>query len=186
LPDGETRIGLKEIHHNRCPIVFAPDDAKTLGLKPDFVRLNIDLKQAQDIHAALHAASESIFHKLTEIYSKQREFDNSDPDGALYSGFFDRTDKAKFSKARVSKGQALLAFNDARLSELYFRYKARNWPESLNEEENVLWKKHKAERITPEHVQKFMAHCDLLITNNPDNALILQALKDWVVEISDE
>lgn len=186
MPDGETRIGLKEIHHNRCPIVFTPDDAKTLGLKPDFMRLNIDLKQAQEIHAALNAASSIIIPKLIEIYSKQRDFDNSDPDGALYSGFFDRTDKAKFSKARTSKGQALLVFNDARLSELYFRYKARNWPENLNDEENVLWKKHKAERIIPELVQKFMAHCDLLLTNNPDNALILQALKDWAVEISNE
>lgn len=186
MPEGETRIGLKEIHHNRCPIVFAPDDAKTLGLKPDFVHLNIDIKQAQEIHAALNVASSIIIPKLNEIYSKQREFDNSDPDGALYSGFFDRTDKAKFSKARSSKGQAQLVFNDARLSELYFRYKARNWPESLNTDENALWQKHKAEHILQGRVQEYMAHCDLLITNNPDKALILQELKNWVVEISNE
>ncbi len=139
MPEGETRIGLKEIHHNRCPILFEPDDAKALGLKLDMAHLGIDIQQAREIHAQLNASSESIMHKLAKVFAKQREFDNADPDGALYSGFFDRVDKAKFSKARASQGQAALVFNDARLSELYFRYKARNWPESLDTGERMLW-----------------------------------------------
>ncbi len=184
MPEGETRIGLKEIHHNRCPIVFTTDDAKALGLQLDFARLNVDVKQARDIHAQLNAASEAIMQKLAKVFAKQRDYDDSDPDGALYSGFFDRADKAKFSKARGSKGQAELAFNDARLSELYFRYKARNWPESLNAEERMLWQKHKDERLSPETVKDYIAQCDALKTDNPEHTDVLQALQDWAAQIS--
>lgn len=180
LPEGEIRIGLKEIHHNRCPIIFTPDDAKALGLKINFEHLQINLKQAQEIHTELNAASDIIIPKLLEIYSKQREFDNSDPDGALYSGFIDRSDKAKFSKARSSKGQAELVFNDERLSELYFRYKARNWPESLTPDENSLWQKHKEMRLSPEHITEYIAKCDLLLTENPEQSAVLQDLKNWI------
>jgi exodeoxyribonuclease-1 len=184
MPAGETRITLKEIHHNRCPIIFTADDAKTLGIKIDFARLQIDLKQAQEIHAKLNEASAIIIPKLVEIYNKQREYDNSDPDGALYSGFFDRTDKAKFSKARSSKGQSILSFNDARLSELYYRYKARNWPDSMNAEELALWQKHKAERLMPEVVLAYLTQCDEMIAEHPEHARVLQELKDWVTHIS--
>ncbi len=184
MPEGEARIGLKEIHHNRCPIIFTTDDAKTLALKPDFARLNIDLTQAKEIHAQLNAASEIIMQKLAKVFAKHREFDNSDPDGALYSGFFDKADKTKFSKARSSKGQAELAFNDARLSELYFRYKARNWPETLNTDERALWQKHKVQRLSPDTVKEYLAQCETLKNDNPEHTVVLQALQDWASHIS--
>jgi exodeoxyribonuclease-1 len=184
MPEGETRIGLKEIHHNRCPILFEPDDAKSLGLNLDMGRLGIDIRQAQEIHAQLNEASESIMHKLAKVFAKQRGFDNSDPDGALYSGFFDRSDKAKFGKARASHGQAELAFNDGRLSELYFRYKARNWPESLDARELALWRKHRHLRLNPEVLQAYTAQCDALIAENPLQSKVLQALKDWAAQIN--
>jgi exodeoxyribonuclease-1 len=184
LPEGEARIGLKEIHHNRCPIVFEPEDAKALGLKIDFERLDIDVAQARDIHARLLAGSESIVQKLAAVFARQRDYDDADPDGALYSGFFDRADKAKFSKARASLGQAELAFNDARLSELYFRYKARNWPESLTAEEQVLWRKHRSVRLPPQLLQDYALQCDALMSAYPSHGAVLQALKDWSVRIS--
>lgn len=184
MQEGESRIGLKEIHHNRCPILFEPDDAKALGLNLDMGRLGIDIRQAREIHARLSAASESIMHKLAKVFAKQREFDNSDPDGALYSGFFDRADKVKFSKARSSHGQAELAFNDARLSELYFRYKARNWPESLDDREQALWRQHRSARLNPERLQAYEAKCDALALENPSHSVVLQALKDWTAQIT--
>lgn len=184
MPEGETRIGLKEIHHNRCPILFEPDDAKALGLKLDMAHLGIDIQQAKEIHAQLNASAESIMHKLAKVFAKQRDFDNSDPDGALYSGFFDKADKTKFSKARSSKGQAELVFNDARLSELYFRYKARNWPESLDAREQMLWRKYRMARLNPEILQAYMTQCDALIAENPTQSGVLQALKDWSAQIT--
>lgn len=184
MPEGEVRIGLKEIHHNRCPIIFTTGDAKTLALKSDFARLNIDLTQAKEIHAQLNAASEIIMQKLAKVFAKHREFNNSDPDGALYSGFFDKADKTKFSKARSSKGQAELAFNDARLSELYFRYKARNWPESLNSAERALWQKHKVQRLSPDTVKAYLAQCETLKNDNPEHTEVLRALQDWATHIS--
>jgi exodeoxyribonuclease-1 len=107
-------------------------------------------------------------------------FDDSDPDAALYSGFIDKTDKAKFSKARSSQGQAELVFNDTRLSELYFRFKARNWPESLSAAEQAQWSMHKNKRFSPEILQAYLTQCNVLIEQHPEQAAVLQALKDWV------
>ncbi len=183
LPEGEARIGLKEIHHNRCPVLFTQDDAKTLGLRPDFRHLNIDLTQARDIHSKLSAAAGPIRHKLAAVFAKARDFDNSDPDAALYGSFIERVDKLKFSKARASKGQAELVFSDARLTELYFRYKARNWPESLSVEERKQWLRHKAERLDPDTIQAYLTQCDTLMADNPGHATVLQSLKDWAMHI---
>lgn len=184
LPEGETRIGLKEIHHNRCPIVLTPDDARQLGLKPDMQRLGIDINQAREIHAALAAHAGTIADKLAAIFAAAREFDDSDPDGALYSGFIDKSDKNKFGKARSSRGQSDLVFNDARLAELYFRYKARNWPESLSPGEQAQWRAHKAERLGPDAVQEYLALCDDLLADNPIQAEVLRSLKEWAIRIS--
>ena len=71
-------------------------------------------------------------------------------------------------------------FNDERLSELYFRYKARNWPESLTPDENSLWQKHKEMRLSPEHITEYIAKCDLLLTENPEQSAVLQDLKNWI------
>ena len=185
LPAGEPRIGLKEIHHNRCPVVFTPEDAKALGLHPDFRHMNIDIGQARDIHAKLIAAANPIRQKLATVFAKSRDFDNTDPDGALYAGFIGRSDKGKFGKARSSKGQSPLVFDDARLSELYFRYKARNWPESLSAEERAQWLRHKAERLDSDTVHAYLSHCDALMADNPGHMCVLQALRDWAIGITD-
>jgi exodeoxyribonuclease-1 len=39
------------------------------------------------------------------------------------------------------------AFHDGRLEELLFRYRARNFPETLDEQEQARWQQHRAERL---------------------------------------
>jgi len=183
MPEGELRIGIKEIHHNRCPIVFDADDMKPLGIKPDVERLQLDIGKAMAIQEQLQAGLPQIREKLLAVFGSTRTFDDNDPDAALYSGFFDRSDKAKFSKARTSKGQAPLVFNDARLSELYFRYRARNWPETLDARERDVWLALKKERISDSTLAQYLAECDTHIEAAPDKKSVLDALKAWAIAI---
>jgi exodeoxyribonuclease-1 len=43
-----------------------------------------------------------------------------------------------------------IPFDDARLSEMLFRYRARNWPESLTTEEQQEWQQYRQQRLTSE------------------------------------
>ena len=63
-----------------------------------------------------------------------------DPDASLYGGgFFSGSDKRKMELIRSAEPDHLktmsIPFDDQRLPEMLFRYRARNWPESLSEEE---------------------------------------------------
>jgi exodeoxyribonuclease-1 len=187
LPEGEVRIGIKEIHHNRCPALIGLQnltDNELLRWKIESERLQLDLGQAEIIRQQLQSGMESIRNKLTVVFSAAREFKSDDPDGALYDGFIDRADKLKFSKARSSKGQAPIVFNDPRLTELYFRYKARNWPESLDTSERKSWHQHKSQHLSPETLLSYQEHINDLITENPAHAAVLESLKVWAIEIS--
>lgn len=187
LPEGEVRIGIKEIHHNRCPALIGLQsltDNELLRWKIESERLQLDLGQAEIIRQQLLSGLESIRDKLRVVFSAAREFKSDDPDGALYDGFIDRADKLKFSKARSSKGQAPLVFNDPRLTELYFRYKARNWPDSLDTSERKLWNQHKSQHLSPETLLSYQEHINQLIAGNPEHAVVLESLRLWAIDIS--
>ena len=72
---------------------------------------------------------------------------DTDVDAALYSGFPSFTDKQKVKRVSITDPQALaqavfdgrVHFDDVRLNEMLFRYRARNWPETLNESEREQW-----------------------------------------------
>lgn len=73
----------------------------------------------------------------------------ADVDLALYSGGFPSAgDKALMREVRALSPEALaaksaaggFAFDDERLSELFFRYRARNWPQTLSAAEVERWR----------------------------------------------
>lgn len=189
LPEGESRIGIKEIQHNHCPVVVtlnSVSEAELVRWGIDAVRLGIDITAADAIRGELLANSEIITDKLAKVFSRPRSGEPADPDAALYDGFIERTDKLKFGKARSSKGRDPLVFIDPRLSELYFRYKARNWPETLTGSELNQWRDFRNSRLTPEALADYKQQCHALAEAHPDKAAVMQALLDWSVQISSQ
>ena len=70
----------------------------------------------------------------------------------LYSGgFFSNDDRARMNVVRESNPEQLanldLPFEDSRLPEMLFRFRARNYPETLNKEELVRWNEFRITRI---------------------------------------
>ncbi|MDX1344807.1 MAG: exodeoxyribonuclease I, partial [Sedimenticolaceae bacterium] len=74
-----------------------------------------------------------------------------DADLALYGGFLQDADRKLCERVRNSKPDALASWNpgfrDARLRTLYFRYRARNWPETLTPDEKKQWSAFCSERL---------------------------------------
>ena len=71
----------------------------------------------------------------------------------LYSGgFFSRGDRSVMDEVPSASPESLQglagAFEDARLPEMLFRYRARNFPDSLDAEERERWGEYRFQRLT--------------------------------------
>lgn len=93
---------------------------------------------------------------------------------------------------RVAQGK--VAFEDRRLEELLFRYRARNWPDLLSDDEQARWEKHCADRLHlgaggAQTLAEFFDRIDALAetaeANDDERAQeILAALYDWAEQIA--
>ncbi|QNP40816.1 exodeoxyribonuclease I [Lysobacter solisilvae (ex Woo and Kim 2020)] len=150
LPEGEERIALKEIHLNRCPALVAWDHLRAA----DFTRLMIDPQVVAERAAILREAGPALAEKVRQVYSSERERARADADASLYDGFIGDGDKRVFAEVRATPPQALgmkgFGFRDPRLPELLFRYRARNWPDTLSVSERALWNDYRRSRLRDE------------------------------------
>ncbi|WP_430008920.1 exodeoxyribonuclease I [Methylophaga lonarensis] len=143
LPEHASRPALKTLHINKCPVVVPLNTLTDEAAE----RLQIDLAQQQAHAQFLRQNIAAIRSKIQQIFSKPSYNDVLDPDASLYSGgFISDSDKNLMNKVREA-GPAQLAdlqlpFNDARLPELLFRYRARNWPEAMSSEEQQHWQQY--------------------------------------------
>lgn len=146
LPEGVERIPLKTVHINKCPII-AP--LSTLS-DPAAERWGIDRNRCQ-AHLEALRASPDLAEKIRVVHDQPFTSDNTDPDGALYDGFFNKDDHRRVEQVRNTPLEQLaqlhLAFDDPRLPELFFRYRARNLPESLKGDDKARWDEYRRERL---------------------------------------
>lgn len=149
LPEGVGRIPLKTVHLNKCPILVPLNT-----LRPqDAERLAIDLNRCQ-VHLGALTGHDGLADKLGAVFTRPKpEQAEEDPDFMIYSGgFLNGPDKQKLAWLRdMAPAQLALtnpAFDDSRLSEMLFRYRARNWPETLNAEDWVKWQEFRRRRLT--------------------------------------
>lgn len=139
LPEGVERIPLKTVHINKCPIL-APLNV----LRPaDQERWQINLPLYKQHHQTL-LDMPGLAEKVAEVFNQQPETTTNNPDLMLYSGgFFNPTDRAQMNRLRAVSppllGDMAGQFQDSRLDTMLFRYRARNYPETLNDQEKLKW-----------------------------------------------
>ncbi|MDP3590102.1 MAG: exodeoxyribonuclease I [Methylobacter sp.] len=157
LPEGVARIPLKTVHINKCPVlapvsVIRPEDAERLKIDLALCHVNID-----KIKAAVGLAD-----KLAAVFSGQSyaeqdsacgERSRTDPDLEIYSGgFFSEGDKKQMTKIRTMPPEQLaksaFKFTDSRLPEMLFRYRARNYPQTLSADEQLRWNAFCVDRLS--------------------------------------
>ncbi|HHO59146.1 MAG TPA: exodeoxyribonuclease I, partial [Thiotrichales bacterium] len=141
LPEGVERIPLKLVHINKCPVIVP---LKTMD-EAAAQRLQIDVAQCEAHRQILLADIDTIVDKTTQVFEQQDFPEPADPDAQLYSGgFFSRDDVQRMDTIRHTRPEALaglqLNFDDPRLDELLFRYRARNYPQTLAPDEQQQWR----------------------------------------------
>ena len=148
--EGEERIPLKTVHINRCP-ALAPINVLTPAI---IARYALDM-DAVYRHRQELLAERDLVARLRLVFDDKDRVPASDPDQMLYSGgFLDEHDRRLSDKVRQLQAMQLattpLPFHDARLPELLFRYRARNFPDTLSATEQDRWRAHCRRRLLGE------------------------------------
>ena len=194
LPEGLTRLPVKTIHINKSPVVIA--NLKTLS--PEMAqRWGLDMA-AGLAHADWARANTRALEALPwrQVFQRPDAGAAPDVDQDLYGGFINPADRRLLDKLRSLGADKLAAqrpvFADARLEELVFRYRARNFPATLTGDDLARWQQHCSERlhdgaggITP--VADFLERIDSLSeTADERGQAILGALVDYAEQIAPE
>ena len=123
----------------------------------------------------------------------------TDPELMRYSGGFLSDADRRACDQVVCSNPAELAtspphFTDPRLTMLLFRYRARNWPETLNPEEREDWNAYRFARLTDpeggaslqmEDSEVRLAVLAEINDDDPSKLAILEALGDWAEQVLD-
>lgn len=148
LPPGVQRLPLKSIHLNKSPMVVS--HLKTL--RPDLAtRWGMDWDQVQR-HAQRAQALPDLSALWAEVFEKPPSSGVPvDVDQDLYGGFVPPADRRRLQQLcsldPTDPAWRQPGFDDNRLGELVFRYRARNAPHSLDEAEQQRWLAHCRERL---------------------------------------
>jgi len=153
LDDGVERIPLKTIHINKCPVIAPINTLDEAAAE----RTQINREQQLQHMQTLVEAQAQLKNKLQTVFSHNPFEQEIDPDKSLYSGgFFSPEDRQRMQQLQqmsadeLAQAQSRFNFSDARIPEMLFRYRARNYPESLNEEEHSRWNEYRTQRFSNE------------------------------------
>jgi len=185
LPEDVERIPLKGVQINRCPVVATPklldaNSAKRLDISLEQCEKNWHLLQQHDVSA-----------KLESVFSGQVFEPTNNPERQLYEGFLDDTDKGLLPEVRRASAEELSSdsvhFRDERYQQLLFLYRAKNYPDSLNESERHDWEEIRFQRLTNPGegyltLDSYSAEIEELLAKDglsERDRNILRALEDW-------
>lgn len=187
LPEGMQRLPVKSIKINKCPALAPRNtlDHQTIE------RIALDLDKCHN-HWQTLCAVPDFFQRVATAYTNHEFEPSNDVDIALYEGFLNNADTALLAQIRRASPQELAEykfnFHDKRLPKLLFRYRARNWPETLTLEEIEHWKHIRLQRLTKNDCggsiifDEFSAQIALLRETHKTNenaGQILDTLEMW-------
>ncbi len=189
LPEGVVRLPIKGVHLNKSPMVVG--NLKTLA-PAMATRWGIDVEAAMR-NAAIAAALPDMSAIWSQVYERPKE-GAPDVDEDLYGGFVGNGDRRRLTQLRglspVQLAEARTGFDDPRLEELFFRYRARNFVETLTEEETERWEAHRVARLLEgeggaRNVDELFAEIDTLAETADERAEeILGALYEYAEAIA--
>jgi exodeoxyribonuclease-1 len=145
---GEERVALHAINIGKCPVLVPLDKISSSSAE----LLNLDKRLCKD-NAQRIAQKGDAAYVAQVAYQKTFE-ERTDPELMLYDGFLEREDKRRLTKVRETPAKQLhrvdFGFEDKRLPELLFRYRARNFPSTLLVAERKRWAEYRQNRLYEE------------------------------------
>ena len=192
--EGPKALGLCRIDLHKCSL-FAP--LATLDAAGE-ERIGIDRALCKKRLGQLQAGMKRIGPRAAQIMSRTAQDEPcKDPERLLYGGgFLGDGDRALCEEVRASAPEQLAArefdFRDQRMPELLFRYRARNFPETLDTQERARWEEYRYQRLTELDggglllLDDYLAKIAMLQEQpqlNDNDRKVLQALEAWVDEV---
>jgi len=166
LPEGVHRLPVKSIHLNKSPMVV-----RKLATLSDAMAAKWGIDSEAVLRNAEKAASLPDMSAIwPDVFSRPKE-GAPDVDEDLYGGFINNEDRRRLNQLRALPPAELAhsrtGFDDDRLEELVFRYRARNFPESLSSDDAQRWEAHRAARLLEgeggvRNLDSFLAELDVL------------------------
>ena len=198
LPEGENgklrRLPIKTVHLNKSPFVVGKLLSPALQAK-----WSINLEQCLE-RARLAQALPEMSAVWSEVFTRpSRDKEVAlDVDEALYDGFVGDADRRTLWKlqqlataAPDKLGDRQPAFEDPRLDEVLWRFRARNFPKTLNTEDQAAWAEHCRARLVDgaghartltsyfEAIDKLQAALDKASEPNVAGKAVLISLRDY-------
>lgn len=185
--EGESPVPVKLVHLNKCP-VLAPANS----LRPeDAERLGIDRQQCLNNLKTLRAYPE-LRDKVLELFTCQSPFpEPENVDAQLYSGMFSDADRKAMDILLEKPAKDLpalqITFADKRIEKLLFNYRARNFPATLNDQEQQRWLRHLRDVFSLEFLQDYSNKLEMLYQQHAGDSKkskLLQALGQYMQQIT--
>lgn len=179
-------IPVKLVHLNKCPVL-----AQANTLRPeDADRLGINRQQCLDNLKQLRE-NPLVREKVVAIFAEAEPFVPSDNvDAQLYNGFFSDADRTAMKIVLETEPRNLpaldITFADKRIEKLLFNYRARNFPGTLDENEQQRWLEYRRQIFTPEFLQAYAQELEMLYgqyEGNNEKLSLLKALYQYAQEI---
>ncbi len=175
-------IPVKKLQYNRCPAV-AP--LGVLEQDDGWSRIDIDQKTVQQ-HMDTLRQHPQFARTIEEIIGGRPDYPKvADAEGQLYDGFVSPRDKLRSETVRNANASDLaktdMQFDDARLAAILPRYKARNLPTSMSDDDRGAYEAYRNERLSrqarpfAEAVQQLAARSDL----TDHQQFVLEELQLW-------
>jgi exodeoxyribonuclease-1 len=148
MPVGVERIQLKAIHSNHVPMIAPQATLKGVDCK----RIGLDLQRCNEHADKLLRVLPLVRNKVMDVFKPYQPGGDQNPDHMIYSGgFFSSADRRLMDNIRRIKPGALVQqnwpFKDPRLVEMLFRYRARNYPDTLDSGELEQWQRECLQRL---------------------------------------
>lgn len=188
LPEGIERPPLKEVHANKSPFLAPVEtlrgaDTRRIALDPERCLRNLDRIRT----------STGIAERVRQTFAARTSEwpDRDDPELAIHASFLSPADKRRCDKVRVTPpaqlGDTDFGFDDARYPELLFRYRARNWVDTLDADERNRWHGFVRDKLNRENalagltLEKYIATIARLRTETPPGPkqVLLDQLQAW-------
>ena len=150
-------------------------------------------------HGKRLQGARGLAEKVKRVHTMAEFPPETDPDLMLYSGGFfpdsDRREMARlhgFSPEELAKER--FVFEDQRLPEMLFRYRARNWPRTLTEAEREDWDAYRLIRltepdgggsITADDYEQRLVELRAEAADDPERLAFLDELEQWVERVLD-
>jgi len=177
------------VHVNRSPVVMSvnvvtPNIAK---------KLSLDLEKCEDNLNKLLKAKD-LCQKLKRIYDQKFPQAHESAETALYSGFIPKEDAETSKSVRnaqlIDLRESRFIFQDKRLDELLFLYRARNFKESLSSAEVNLWREMRRDKlISGRFGVRYVSQTRQEISDlknkytSKEDVNILNNLLDWILNL---